>query len=240
MTHQHSESPPFPIVGIGASADGIEALQTFFEALPAELGAPVVVSVRISSEHRNELVPILARNTKMPVEEVTGTVPLQADRVYIVSPDWRLRITDTEVDVLTPDQSRPQRMSINLFLQSLAEQYNDVFAVILSGSGADGASGVKAVKERGGIVLVQDPSEAAFDGMSRAAIGTFSMAVRCFRPKMSLSRGRIQALLCVSSKRSCSKRRRGCRLHTTRPMPLIRKWLRPMRNSRASTRNTGP
>lgn len=172
MTRPTPNSPPFSIVGIGASAGGIEALQAFFEALPEQLGIAFVVMVHLDPEHRSELAPILARKTRMPVEEVSGTVPLKADRVYIISPDQRLQIINTKVGAFPFEQPRGQRAPVDLFFRSLAEQYGDGFAVILSGSGSDGAGGVKAVKEQGGLILVQDPKEAAFDRMPYAAIAT--------------------------------------------------------------------
>jgi two-component system CheB/CheR fusion protein len=164
--------PPFPIVGIGASAGGVEALQAFFEALPEPLGVAFVVVIHLSPEYRSELATILARKTRIPVEEVSRTVALEADRVYVIPPDQRLQLTDTEVGAFPFEQPRGHRAPIDLFFRSLAEQYGDGFAVILSGSGSDGAVGVKAVKEQGGLILVQDPKETRFDGMPRAAIAT--------------------------------------------------------------------
>nr|MDQ2694895.1 hypothetical protein [Pseudomonadota bacterium] len=172
MTHHSTDPPPFSIVGIGASAGGIEALQVLFEALPEQLGVAFVVVVHLDPEHRSDLAPILARKTRMSVEEVSGTVPLKADHVYVIPPDRRLQITDTGVGAFPFEQPRGQRSPIDLFFRSLAGQYGDGFAVILTGGGSDGAVGVKAVKEQGGLILVQDPKEAAFDGMPRAAIAT--------------------------------------------------------------------
>ncbi|MDQ2694118.1 MAG: PAS domain S-box protein, partial [Pseudomonadota bacterium] len=172
MAQPSSDSPPFSTVGIGASAGGIEALQVFFEALPEQLGVAFVVVVHLDPEHRSDLAPILARWTRLPVEEVSGTVPLKADHVYVIPPNRRLQITDTEVGAFPFEQPQGQRAPIDLFFRSLAEQHGDGFAVILSGGGSDGAVGVKAVKEQGGLILVQDPKEAAFDGMPRAAIAT--------------------------------------------------------------------
>ncbi len=160
------------VAGIGASAGGIEALQAFFEAVPANLGVAYVVVIHLSPEHRSHLAEILAACTAMPVEQVQGSVPLAGDHIYVIPPDRRLEITDTEIGAFPFEEPRGQRAPIDLFFRSLAEQHGDGFAVILSGGGSDGAAGVKAIKERGGLILVQDPTEAAYDSMPRAAIAT--------------------------------------------------------------------
>ncbi len=165
--------PPPPIVcGIGASAGGIQALQAFFDAVPTDLGVAFVVVVHLSPEHRSALSGILAARTTMPVEQVTDTVALHGNRVYVIPPDRRLEITDHSVAAVPFDEPRGRRAPIDLFFRSLAEQHGDGFAIVLSGGGSDGAMGVRAIKEAGGLVLVQDPAEAAHDSMPRAAIAT--------------------------------------------------------------------
>jgi two-component system CheB/CheR fusion protein len=99
-------------------------------------------------------------------------VPLQPDHVYVIPPDRRLHITNDEIAIAEFDEPRGRRAPIDLFFRSLAEQHGDGCAVILTGAGSDGAVGVRAVKESGGIILVQDPSEAEFPSMPRAAIAT--------------------------------------------------------------------
>lgn len=144
MSKQTSLSNSFPIVGIGASAGGIEALQIFFETLPEQPGAAFVVVVHLSPEHHSELAAIFARRTKMPVEEISGTVPLKANRVYVIPPGRRLQITDTEVSAFPFEQPRGQRSPIDLFFRSLAEHHGDGFAVILSGVGGPARAGTTA------------------------------------------------------------------------------------------------
>jgi two-component system CheB/CheR fusion protein len=170
-----ASEPPVtrPIVaGIGASAGGIEALQAFFEALPADLGVAFVVVLHLSPEHRSHLASILGACTSMPVQQVTETVPLEGNRVYVIPPGRRLQITDSEIGAFPFDEPRYQRLPVDLFFRSLAEQHGDGFAVVLSGGGSDGALGIKAVKDAGGLVLVQDPNEAPYDSMPRSAIAT--------------------------------------------------------------------
>src|SRR5262249_19678630 len=153
---------------IGASAGGVRALQTFFEAIPANTGAAFVVVVHLDPQHRSELSAILAACTEMPVAQVNTPESLQANRVYIIPPDRRLHITDHEISASGFDARRGQGAPIDLFFRSLAEQHGDGFAVVLTGAGSDGALGVRAVKESGGIILVQDPAEAEHTSMPRA------------------------------------------------------------------------
>jgi two-component system, chemotaxis family, CheB/CheR fusion protein len=160
------------VVGIGASAGGIQALQAFFDAVPEQIGVAFVVVVHLSPEHRSALPAILAARTSMPVTQVTSTVPLEGNHVYVIPPDRRLEITDRSVAAIPFDEPRGRRAPIDQFFRSLAAQHGDGFAVVLSGGGSDGAIGVKAIKEAGGLVLVQDPAEAAHDSMPRAAIAT--------------------------------------------------------------------
>ncbi|WP_295886214.1 chemotaxis protein CheB [uncultured Thiohalocapsa sp.] len=174
MSSAQSRSPEKtnPIVGIGASAGGLDPLCTFFAALPADTGAAFVVVMHLSPEHHSELASILGRKTSMPVTEVQGRVALAANHVYVIPPDRRLELTDAELSAKPYGQSAERRTAVDLLFRSLAAHRGNGFAVILSGGGSDGAVGVKAVKENGGVILVQDPTEAEFDSMPRAAIAT--------------------------------------------------------------------
>jgi two-component system CheB/CheR fusion protein len=165
-------NPKPTIVGIGASAGGIRALQAFFAALPADTGAAFVVIVHLDPEARSELAAILAGRTSMPVSQVVAAEHLQANHVYVIPPDRRLQLSDHEISTAEFDEPRGRRAPIDLFFRSQAEQYGDGFAVILSGAGADGAVGVRDVKEAGGLILVQDPAEAEYPSMPRSAIAT--------------------------------------------------------------------
>ena len=158
------------IVAIGASAGGVQALQSFFAAIPDHTGAAFVVIVHLEPKHRSELASILAARTQMPVVQVETQQKLLANHVYVIPPDRRLQLIDHEISALQFDEPRGQRTPIDLFFRSLAERLGDGFAVILSGAGSDGAIGVRAVKEAGGIILVQDPSEAEYASMPRSAI----------------------------------------------------------------------
>ena len=160
------------IVGIGASAGGIQALQSFFAALPDDTGAAFVVIIHLDPQSHSELPSILAARTRMPVSQVAGTERLQANHVYVIPPDRRLQLSDHEISTAEFDEPRGRRAPIDLFFRSLAEQHDAGFAIVLSGAGADGALGVRDVKEAGGIILVQDPDEAEYPSMPRNAIAT--------------------------------------------------------------------
>jgi two-component system, chemotaxis family, CheB/CheR fusion protein len=160
------------IVAIGASAGGVRALQAFFDEIPALTGAAYVVVVHLDPQHRSELPKILAARTQMPVIPVVATERLKANQVYVIPPDRRLQVIDHEISPIRFDEPPGQRTAIDLFFRSVAERLGDGFAVVLSGAGSDGAVGVKAVKEAGGIILVQDPSEAEYSSMPRSAIAT--------------------------------------------------------------------
>ncbi len=166
-----NESSPI-IVGIGASAGGVQALQTLFDALPDGTGASFVVIVHLDPQAHSDLPSILASRTRMPVVQVQEREQLRPNHVYVIPPDRRLQITNHDISAAEFDKPRGQRMAIDLFFRSLAEQTGSGFAIILTGAGSDGAIGVRAVKEAGGIVLVQDPDEAEHASMPRSAIAT--------------------------------------------------------------------
>jgi two-component system, chemotaxis family, CheB/CheR fusion protein len=161
-----------PIVVIGASAGGIRALQTFFENAPTDCGAAFIVVVHLDPQHRSELPHILSLRTRMPVVQVLDREKLVANHVYVIAPDRRLQIVDHEISAAEFEEPRGRRAPIDLLFRSVAERLGDGIAIILSGSGSDGALGVRAVKESGGIIFVQDPAEAEYGSMPRSAIAT--------------------------------------------------------------------
>lgn len=162
----------FPTVGIGTSAGGVHALQMFFESLPDDVDAAFVVVVHLDPSHQSELSHILATRTRMPVAQVSGRVRLEPGHVYVIPPNRQLVVTDHHLATVEFDEPRWQRAPIDLFFRSVAAQRGDDFAIILSGAGSDGSVGIKAVKEAGGIILVQDPDEAEYGSMPRSAVAT--------------------------------------------------------------------
>ncbi len=168
------EGPPaqVTVVGIGASAGGVEALKEFFRVVAPDLGLAYVVVVHLAPDRPSEMAAILGHSTEMPVAQVGDhdRVPLEPDHVYVIAPDRKLEVVDGSIGAARFDEPRGRHAAIDVFFRSLAAQHADGFAIILSGSGSDGALGAKAVKESGGLVLVQSPSEAAHPQMPNAVI----------------------------------------------------------------------
>jgi two-component system CheB/CheR fusion protein len=160
------------VVGIGASAGGIQALQRFFAALPAHPGMVFGVVMHLSPEHESNLAQVLQSYTAMPVSQVTGRVHMDLDHVYVIPPNQDLRITDGHLIVSDFEQSRGRRAPVDVFFRTLAEMHPDGIGILLSGGGTDGTMGLKAIKEHGGLVMVQSPEEAEIEAMPRSAIAT--------------------------------------------------------------------
>lgn len=172
-----SISPPnsqheLTIVGIGASAGGLKALRSFFEALPETTGMAFVVVTHLHPEHESVMADILQGNTKMHVSQVTRMVDVEPDHVYVIPPNHQILMADHKVDVKEYDEPRGPRSPVDHFFRSLAKVGHNMVGIILSGTGSDGSVGIKAIKEEGGLLMVQSPEEAEYDGMPRAAINT--------------------------------------------------------------------
>src|ERR1051325_2141546 len=160
------------VVGIGASAGGLKALEGFFEALPNDTGLAYVVITHLHPEYESHLPELLQRHTHMSVRQVTGLIPVEKDHVYVIPPNRRLVMEDSQIDLSEFNEPRGQRAPIDYFFRSLARGHANSVGIILSGGGTDGAVGVKAIKEEGGLLMVQDPYEAEYNSMPEAAIAT--------------------------------------------------------------------
>jgi two-component system CheB/CheR fusion protein len=160
------------VVGIGASAGGLKALQAFFESVPENTGMAFVVITHLHPEHESHLAEILQNSTQMPVTQVDGLVRLEKDHVYVIPPKYRLVMADSQLDITEFDEPRGQRTPVDNFFRSLANAHPNSVGIILSGGGTDGSVGVKAIKEVGGLLMVQHPDEAEYDSMPRASIAT--------------------------------------------------------------------
>ena len=160
------------VVGIGASAGGLNALSAFFKALPANTGMAFVVVTHLHPEHESHLAELLQKHTKMSAQQVTERVRVEPNHVYVVPPNRSILLADTHLDTAEFKEPHGQRTPIDHFFRSLAQGHSESIAVILSGGGTDGSVGVKDIKEQGGLILVQDPNDAEYDSMPRAAIGT--------------------------------------------------------------------
>ncbi len=171
-TPAQSSAPP-AVVGIGASAGGLAALRTFFAHVPPDSGLAWVVVVHLSAEHESHLADLLQPHVAMPVQQVSETVPLERDHVYVIPPGANLTSVDTHLRPSKMDGSRQQRAPIDHFFRTLAKTHDGhAIGIVLTGTGSDGALGIKAIKERNGFAVVQDPGEAEYDGMPQAAIST--------------------------------------------------------------------
>jgi two-component system CheB/CheR fusion protein len=168
-----TEVADFTVVGIGASAGGIRALKEFFEQMPADSGMAFVAIVHLSQEHESSLANILQTCTSMPVTQVTQTIKIEPNHVYVIPPSHHLAMVGGAIELTEPERNRGMRLPVDLFLRTLAEAHGkDGVAVILSGTGSDGSLGLKRIKENGGTVFAQDPLDAEYDGMPRSAIAT--------------------------------------------------------------------
>jgi two-component system CheB/CheR fusion protein len=162
----------YSLVVIGASAGGIEALSTVLGALPVEFPAPIVVAQHVDPTRPSHLDAILARHSQLLVRLVTDVAPLAPGTVYVVPPDRDVEITDHEVR-MRPSAGTPSKQSINRLFSSASRAYGErLIAVILTGTGSDGAAGAREVKAVGGMVVIEDPATAAFPGMPRSLAPT--------------------------------------------------------------------
>ncbi len=160
------------VVGIGASAGGLDALERLFGALPADTGAAFVVVQHLSPDHKSMMDNLLARYTAMPVRVAEHDMPLAANAVFLIPPAKSMRVAGDRL-LLSPKPEHKLSLPIDIFFASMAEQCADRgIAVVLSGTGSDGSRGVPAVNAAGGFVFVQEPGSAKFDGMPRSAVGT--------------------------------------------------------------------
>jgi two-component system CheB/CheR fusion protein len=165
--------PPknFPIVGIGASAGGLEALELFLGNVPEKCGMAFVIVQHLDPTHKGIMVELLQRTTRMPVVQVKDRMKVEPGCVYVIPPNRDLSILHGALHLLEPTAPRGLRLPIDFFFRALAEDRQDQsIGVILSGMGSDGTLGLRAMKEKAGVVFVQSPASAKFDGMPRSAI----------------------------------------------------------------------
>ena len=165
-------SQPNCVVGIGASAGGLEALQQLLTYLPSNTGMAFVIIQHLAPDHKSLLSEILGKYTVMPVIEAKNGMRVEKNHIYMIPPKYNIEI---ESDTLRLDEYDHTRINhpIDVFFRSLAVAYeNRAIAVILSGTGSDGTNGIKTVKEANGLIIVQSPESAKFDGMPRNAIST--------------------------------------------------------------------
>lgn len=164
---------PTHYVGVGASAGGLEAIETLFSSIPPDSGMAFIVVQHLSPDYKSLMVELLSKKTAMPVHRAENGMQVMPNNVYLIPPKKDLTIFHGKLMLSDQERTRGINLPIDIFLRSLADDQADkAVAIILSGTGSDGMRGVRTVKERGGIVMVQDEESAKFDGMPRAAIST--------------------------------------------------------------------
>jgi two-component system CheB/CheR fusion protein len=167
------ESKDFPVIGIGASAGGLEACRKLVGALPAGNGMAFILVQHLDPTHESMMVDLLAGHTSMIVCQATDGMRIERDHLYVIPPATYLSVESGALHLSQPRVRHGARLPFDFLLHSLAEAYGSrSICVVLSGTGADGSLGLKSVKEQGGLVIVQDPDEADYDGMPRSAIMT--------------------------------------------------------------------
>jgi two-component system CheB/CheR fusion protein len=166
-------APPQFVVGIGASAGGLDPLVRFFDHLPKATGMAFVIVQHLSPDFRSLMDELLARHTLLPIHLVEDGMRVGADRVYLIPPKKEMIISDGKLLLSERDRQQELTLPIDVFFRSLAQDCGDqAIAIVLSGGGSDGSRGIRHVREAGGLVIAQDLESAQFDGMPRAAIET--------------------------------------------------------------------
>lgn len=168
-----AEPAILPVVGLVASAGGLDAFKAFLDAMPAKNGMAFLIIPHLDPRHESLMVQLLARHTDMPVTEAREGQSLQSDHVYIIPPGRYLTLGKDVIQLSRPPDRAGGEIAIDPFLLSLADdQREHAICVILSGTGSHGTLGLKAVKAAGGMAMVQEPSSAEYDPMPRSAIDT--------------------------------------------------------------------
>jgi two-component system, chemotaxis family, CheB/CheR fusion protein len=168
-------TPSFPVVGIGASAGGLKAVELFLEAMPKDdkLGMAFVLVQHLDPDHRSVLLDLIRQYTSMPVAWAEDGDALEPDHFYAMPPNKDIAVMDGRLRLMEPEAPRGLRLPIDGFLRSLAAERRELSAaIILSGTGSDGTIGLRAVKGEGGLAMAQAPESAEYDGMPRNAIAT--------------------------------------------------------------------
>ncbi|MBL9195562.1 MAG: PAS domain S-box protein [Opitutaceae bacterium] len=168
-----SPTKPELVVGVGASAGGLRALEGFFQAMPCDSGCAFVVVQHLSPDFKSLMTDLLARHTRMRIHRVEEGMVLERDCVYLIPPRKLMTVKGGKLALTEREAARQLEFPINVFLDSLAADYGpQAVAIILSGTGTDGTQGVRSVHEAGGLVVVQSLESADFNGMPRSALNT--------------------------------------------------------------------
>lgn len=161
------------VVGIGASAGGLDALQEFFDNIPLNTGMAFCVVQHLSPNFKSLMDELLSRHSRMKISTALNGEKIEANRIYLNSNEVSMKIKDGKFQYIEKETRGTLNLPIDMFFHSLAEEYQEkAIGVILSGTGTDGSRGIRTIKDFGGTVMVQDPQSAQFDGMPNASIAT--------------------------------------------------------------------
>ena len=170
---ESGSSGGFPVVGVGASAGGLDVCRRLLSALPANTGMVFVLVQHLDPTHESMMADLLSGHASMIVKQATDGMPIEPEHFYIIPPGHYLSVGNGTLHLSQPQARHRTRLPFDFLLYSLAKEYGArAIGVVLSGTGTDGTLGLKAVKDKGGLIIAQDPDEASFDGMPRSAIGT--------------------------------------------------------------------
>ena len=171
--HTHGSVQPFPVVGIGASAGGLEAFESFFDAMPSDSGIAFVVVAHLDPTHISLLPELLQKHTEMQIFQVEDGMSVQRNTVYIIPPNRDLNLLNGQLQLRELKHPRGKNLPIDSFFSSLAEdQGANAACIVLSGTGSDGTLGLRAIKGKGGLTIVQNEESARYDGMPQNAAAT--------------------------------------------------------------------
>ncbi len=163
----------FPVVGVGASAGGLEALETFFRNIKADCGLSFVVVQHLSPDYKSLMGELLSKYTDMPIYRAEDGMRVKKNCVYLIPPKKNMTIFHNKLYLTDQRPTTGLNLPIDIFFRSLAEDYGEkAIAVVLSGTGSDGTLGIRAIKGAGGMVMAQNEASAKFDGMPKSAIST--------------------------------------------------------------------
>ena len=164
---------PWPIIGLGSSAGGLDACQKLLDAMPDIAACALVVVQHLEPHHDSLIADLLSTHTTMQVVEAVEGMLVEIGHLYVIPPGWYLTVRHGAFHLSKPQASQGTRLAFDVFLHSLAEEYGPrAVAIVLSGTGTDGSAGLETIKAQGGWTLAQDPTEAKFDGMPKNAIAT--------------------------------------------------------------------
>ncbi|MBO9703878.1 MAG: PAS domain-containing protein [Sporocytophaga sp.] len=170
--HEESNNS-FPIIGIGASAGGLEAIMEFFDNLRQEVNAAFVIIQHLSPDYKSMMPQLLLKHTKMQIHEAQEDIIIEAGCIYVITPSRNITLSNNRLKLHQKKAGKTPNMAIDIFFKSLADERGpNAIGVVLSGTGTDGTKGLEEIRSAGGLAVVQDPKSAKFDGMPKNAIDT--------------------------------------------------------------------